>query len=173
MIKLVAIIALNFIVLNLAQAENNLDLWGKRNLAWEEENRPTANFLSDIGLYSLIGTAVVYASTEYSLKHGLAATATLGVNAGINQLVKYQVGRERPDGSDNLSFYSGHTSNSFAASGILCLASKKICPYGLALATSVGLLRVSANKHWLSDVLIGGGIGYVNGRYLPTLVLRW
>lgn len=156
-----------------AQAENNFDLWGKENLAWTEENRKIASTISDIALYSLIGSAIVYTSAERSLKHGLAATATLGVNAGLNQLVKHTVQRERPDGSDRLSFYSGHTSASFASASILCLSKKKLCAPGLSIALLVGYLRISANKHWLSDVGVGAAIGYVNGRYAPLMVIKW
>lgn len=172
-IKVFMLILAQFLCTN-AQAEVNfIDQFGKDNLAWQEDNQKIAGTMSDFGLYSLMGGAILYVSLDRSWKHGLAATATLGVNAGLNQLVKHQVGRERPDGSDRLSFYSGHSAGAAFGAGLFCLTNKKLCVPAMGLATTVGYLRIAANRHWSSDVLCGLGIGYVNGRYLPTLLLRW
>ena len=66
--------------------------------------------------------------------------------------------RERPDGSDRLSFYSMHTAMAFQTLGGPRLA--------VALPVSVGTggLRVAAGKHWLTDVLVGAGVGALTSR---------
>ena len=43
----------------------------------------------------------------------------------------------------------------------------------LVIASGVGYLRIAADKHWFSDVLVGAGVGYVSGRYIPTLVYQF
>lgn len=168
------LIAITLIYTQAGIAEvNKFDLWGKENLAWEEENRPKANLASDISLYMLISSAIIVPSLQRGLKHGAVAVGTLGVNAGLNQLVKHQVGRERPDGSDRLSFYSGHTSNAFFASGAICIQSKKLCPIAIGLAGITGYLRIAANRHWTTDVLFAGGLSFYLGKVMPTLVIKW
>lgn len=68
----------------------------------------------------------------------------------------------RPNGSKN-SFPSGHTSNAFALAGILHHELKNSSPIlsysGYVLATTTGAFRVLNNKHWVSDVLVGAGVG--------------
>jgi membrane-associated phospholipid phosphatase len=40
---------------------------------------------------------------------------------------------------------------------------------GYGLATVVGLARMDNNRHWTSDVLVGGGIGMLLGQCLYAL----
>ncbi len=70
---------------------------------------------------------------------------------------------ERPDGSSNLSFPSGHTAEAFASAEFLRQEYKDVSGwYGVAgyvTATATGMLRMYNNKHWLSDVIAGAGVG--------------
>ena len=71
--------------------------------------------------------------------------------------------QQRPDGSDYASFPSGHTAEAFASAEFLRQEYKGVSPwYGVAgyvAASATGLLRMYNNKHWLSDVVTGAGIG--------------
>src|SRR5205814_2039745 len=104
----------------------------------------------------------------------------------LNQIVKFEVARERPDvhhgrakGSpeDNLSFFSGHTTWSFAAataSGtVASLRGYRGAPAvwagSLAFAAFTGYLRIGADRHWLSDVVTGAAVGAIAGVVLPRL----
>jgi membrane-associated phospholipid phosphatase len=78
---------------------------------------------------------------------------------------------------DNLSFYSGHTSLTFTlatASGtVASLRGYSLAPAiwsaGLGVAALAGWLRIAADKHYLSDVLVGAVAGSLAGVLLPVL----
>jgi hypothetical protein len=94
-------------------------------------------------------------------------TLALGATAVITEGLKLVSHEQRPDGSDDHSFPSGHTSISFAAAaGIEQRYGWKLgLPAHLA-AAFVGLARVEANKHHLHDVVIGAAIGEAAGLLL-------
>lgn len=77
----------------------------------------------------------------------------------------------RPDGSPN-SFPSGHTTTAFVNATVLYKEFKDTDPWiaysGFVVATATGYLRLTNNKHWLPDVMVGAGIGIltVNVVYL-------
>jgi membrane-associated phospholipid phosphatase len=111
----------------------------------------------------------------------------------LNQTVKFIAGRERPfvhvldedqkrltphPTDNNLSFYSGHTNLAFAlvvgAGTVAELRGYKhrmwIWVAGLPVAASVGLLRMGADKHYLTDVTTGALIGSAFGVAVPLLL---
>ncbi|MDX2047767.1 MAG: phosphatase PAP2 family protein [Chitinophagaceae bacterium] len=75
---------------------------------------------------------------------------------------------QRPDGSDYLSFPSGHTATAFAAAEFMRQEYKDVSPWygiaGYAAASATGYLRMYNNKHWLGDVVAGAGIGILSTR---------
>lgn len=92
------------------------------------------------------------------------------VNGAYTGILKYSVQRSRPDGSDSLSFPSGHASTAFS------LAAVANHHYGwrvgvpaYVLASGIGLSRIESNRHHLSDVLAGATIGLIVGRTVGHL----
>ena len=81
--------------------------------------------------------------------------------------LKYAVGEERPDHSDNFSFPSGHTATAFTNAALLFYEFKDsnlwYASSGFLFATATGALRIANNKHYTSDVLAGAGIGMATG----------
>jgi membrane-associated phospholipid phosphatase len=78
------------------------------------------------------------------------------------------------------SFFSGHTSLAFTSAALMCFhratspifgeaADAATCVSGMALASTVGLLRIMSDRHYLSDVVVGAGIGLFSGLVLPYL----
>ncbi len=72
----------------------------------------------------------------------------------------------RPDGSAPNSFPSGHTTTAFAAAEFLNQEFKdKSVLYsigGYAIATTTGILRMYNNRHYLSDIICGAGLGMLS-----------
>jgi len=106
------------------------------------------------------------------------------VNALLTSVVQRAVGRERPFAQEcgtvghaactspddrNTSFFSGHTSFAFTAATLLCFqhgrlnlygdGDRFVCPVALAVASLTGLLRIGADRHWATDVLMGAAVG--------------
>jgi membrane-associated phospholipid phosphatase len=79
--------------------------------------------------------------------------------------IKYAVRRERPDGSNNLSFPSGHASVTFATATVIerHLGWRKSI-LGYAIASYVAMSRIHDNQHYLSDVIFGAAVGTIAGR---------
>ncbi|WP_254091740.1 phosphatase PAP2 family protein [Dawidia soli] len=84
----------------------------------------------------------------------------------------------RPDTKELTSFPSGHTAQAFATATFMAREyGHKSIWYSIGaytIATGVGTMRVMNNRHWLSDVLAGAGIGILttNLAYL-THQYRW
>jgi membrane-associated phospholipid phosphatase len=78
--------------------------------------------------------------------------------------LKYAVSRERPDGSSNDSFPSGHAATTFASATVLArhLGSNATWP-ALVIASFVSMSRVNQHRHYLSDVVFGAGLGIAVG----------
>lgn len=81
----------------------------------------------------------------------------LGITIGAAETVKALVHRTRPDGSDRQSFYSEHTAIATVASGWRVFV-------GVPLAIGTGTLRISAHKHFATDVLVGAMAGFFTQR---------
>ncbi len=81
---------------------------------------------------------------------------------GITELIKKSNQKLRPNGLPD-SFPSGHTTIAFTNATVLYNEFRKSAPTlaysGYAFATAVGFFRMANNKHYLSDVLVGAGIG--------------
>ena len=74
---------------------------------------------------------------------------------------------EKPDGTAYSSFPSGHTTAAFAAATVYALEYKNspfIPILSYSAATLIGLSRLTENKHWASDILVGGMLGYLCGK---------
>ena len=99
----------------------------------------------------------------------LASTAmSYGLMAGFVNGIKYTAKEMRPDGSTANSWPSGHTATAFVGATILhkeygLTRSPWYSVAGYGVATATGVMRVLNNRHWISDVLSGAGIGIMSG----------
>lgn len=103
---------------------------------------------------------------QFGRRLGTAYTA-LGLSALATHGLKIVVGRERPDGSNQRSFPSGHTSSSFTVAAVLQeFYGPEIGIPAYLLAATSGLARIQSRHHYLSDVIFGAALGIVFGRGL-------
>ncbi len=166
---------------------------GVRELAvWDDPRR--AARVSDVigyGLAPVAASALLAVTSERWGEYGDDMTAIFEVVWGtqiVTQLAKISAGRQRPyahyrDGpaplsqEDNLSFFSGHSSLTFSiAVGAGVIAQRRgyrlapaIWATGLAIAATTAYLRVAADRHYFTDVLVGGAVGALGGALIPRL----
>jgi membrane-associated phospholipid phosphatase len=96
----------------------------------------------------------------------------------IVRIIKPSAQVLRPDASNYHAFPSGHTAQAFVAATFMHKEyGEKSVWYSIgaySLATSVGALRILNNKHWISDVLAGAGIGILSTNVVyMTHRYRW
>lgn len=89
-----------------------------------------------------------------------AATMATAVN-----VIKHTVKEPRPDSGARNSFPSGHTATAFMGAEIV--REEYGWAYGSAaygVATLIGVARLYNERHWMTDVLAGAGIGILSAR---------
>ncbi len=90
------------------------------------------------------------------------------IMAALVNGIKYTAKEMRPDGSTANSWPSGHTATSFVGATLLhkeygLTRSPWYSVAGYGVATATGVMRVLNNRHWISDVMSGAGIGILSG----------
>lgn len=87
---------------------------------------------------------------------------------GIKSIAKV----ERPDGSSRNSFPSGHTATAFMGAEFLWQEYRDVSVWygitGYLVAAGTGVFRMYNDRHWLTDVTAGAGIGI-----LSTKIAYW
>ncbi len=120
--------------------------------------------IGTVGRYVLVAAALGIPAVKGDWEGDLQAAGSVGLASLATTGLKEAFPTMRPDGSDDKSFPSGHTSVSFAAAATL--TNRYGWKVGLpahALAAFVGATRVEARKHRAVDVLAGAAIGELSG----------
>lgn len=172
---------------------NPFDRWVRGELRWRDT--VAARLGSDVLAGAVpLGAAAALALSGWRAGGSRAAFEDLAVAAEAfsiallaTEVVKLAAGRQRPyawadpaarDADANLSFWSGHTAATFAAASaagtVARLRGYRSWPWilgiGLAGATATGWLRIAADRHWATDVLVGAAVGSAAGFGLPMLL---
>ncbi len=133
-----------------------------------------ANVVGDVGAW--MGGAIVlggisggvlligYKSENHKLRRvGYDLSQTFLLTQGLTQALKFSVGRERPNGENNQSFPSGHSSGSFAMAVVIAHHHPKAAIPAFGVAAFVAYSRLVKDKHWLSDTIGGATLGVIVG----------
>lgn len=134
--------------------------------------------------YALISAAGIFSygmlANDTKAKHvAFSGVKAFILTGALTYIPKSIFGRQRPnakDGPDHLdwhgpfqgeSFFSGHTSVSFAFASVVAdyyKDTKWVPVLAYTFASLTGLSRIYDNKHWASDVLAGAAFGIAMGK---------
>ncbi len=124
------------------------------------------NYLQYAPLAAMLSMKVAGVESRSSWGKMVTADALSAViMASMVNGIKYTAKVERPDGSSKNSFPSGHTATAFVMASMLEKEYGHLSPwvgYGAySMAMTTGVMRMMNNRHWMSDVMAGAGIGIV------------
>src|SRR5262245_61512505 len=134
----------------------------------------TSTLLAASGGTYLIGKIT---GNRHVQETGLLALHALGHSQVVPGVVKQLTNRLRPIGLNGSagfwnggdSFPSGHASTTFAVATVFAYEYRErpLVPIvAYTVASSVAASRVAAQRHWLSDIVVGGSMGFLVGRYV-------
>jgi membrane-associated phospholipid phosphatase len=145
-----------------------------KNELKEERNEHLGHFHTSIDNYLQFSPIIiaygldafgVKSKTDFANRTAILLKGELMVG-GLTALLKNTTHQLRPDNSTYNSFPSGHTAQAFAAATFLSEEYKdriRWMPYAAySLATGVGMMRMANNRHYISDVLVGAGLGILS-----------
>ena len=158
----------------------------QRHFAPDKDTTSTKNFrkLGDAGQVAgpVIGTAFLLQGIAFenprSKETGILTYESFIVAGIFEGALKFVVGRKRPSTttepfkfsplSGNASFPSGHTTEAFAGATVFAEQYPHwyVAVPAYAAASAVGLSRLRANQHWLSDVVAGAFLGSGTSHFL-------
>jgi len=163
-VVLVSYGALSFVV----KPIRNVDYYFKGYVA-----RTDPNYNSKAADYLQLSPAVLVYALNLAGDRGqndfVDRTALLALSGAILTIAdgsKYLAHRDRPYGTDPLSFPSGHTGAAFVAAEFLAQEYSWKSPLygvlGYTLAATTGALRIYGKAHWFSDCVAGAGLGMLS-----------
>lgn len=136
-------------------------------------------------------TLAVHRNPEVAAQLFLIDFEVFTLAAATQMLISRLIGRARPyvadlcdgdkpcPGGPYRSLVSGHTMAAFTAAGLMCLhhemlpifggglPDKWACAWAVSVASVTGFMRLPADEHYMSDVLMGAGLGFFYGYFIP------
>jgi membrane-associated phospholipid phosphatase len=173
---------------------NEFDSAARAALLWSDPHAANvASNITGIGLAPVAAFGLdALAASHDGYPRAVPLDALLVMEALVlaidaTEIAKVLIGRERPllrahsdpprppTANDNLSFFSGHATETAAlaaASGtVATMRGYRWAPLtwavGGAIAAATAYLRIGADEHWLSDVLVGLAVGVGIGFAVP------
>ena len=139
------------------------------------------NYLQYAPAAAMVGLKVAGVEGRNSWGRMLVSDAfSAGIMAIAVNSIKYTAKVQRPGGGSHNSFPSGHTATAFMTATMLhkeygLTRSPWYSVGGYTVATTTAIMRMMNNRHWLSDVLAGAGIGIIStnlGYFLADLIFK-
>lgn len=164
-------------LLSLSDIRYEIRDWRNRHLSGFHTNLDDVLAVSPLAVVYALDWAGIPAKTDFRNRSAILIKSELLCLATVYGL-KYVSLEQRPDGTDDHSFPSSHTAQAFMAATFLSEEYKHRFPWmpyaAYTLASGVGAMRIANNRHYLSDVLIGAGIGILSQKLAYwTHQYRW
>lgn len=130
------------------------------NFAYHGHADDYIQYVPLVAVYAL-NAAGVKGKNNFGNRTAIVAKSFI-LNGIFVDRLKSWTGVRRPDGGIR-SFPSGHTAKAFSLAHFMHHEYGDISPWfsvgAYSTATAVGVMRVAKNAHWISDVIMGAGVG--------------
>lgn len=148
--------------------KDNMTEWRKNKYVKVDD------YLQYLPVAANVGLGLTGIKARHPLRERVACTATAYLVMGIMvNVTKRAVGEKRPDTNARNSFPSGHTATAFMGAELVRKEygnAAGLCAY--AVATSVAVMRLYNNRHWLNDIIAGAGMGIMSAK-IGFWLLPW
>lgn len=127
------------------------------------------DFSQYVPMASIYGLSALGIKSKNNFKDKtiILTTSYLLMGLAVNAFKK-TASVERPDGTSFNSFPSGHTATAFMGAELMMQEFKNESIWygisGYVVATGTGVFRMYNNRHWLTDVVAGAGIGILSAK---------
>ena len=127
------------------------------------------DFSQYVPMASIYGLSALGIKSKNNFKDKtiILTTSYLLMGLAVNAFKK-TASVERPDGTSFNSFPSGHTATAFVGAELMMQEFKNESIWygisGYVVATGTGVFRMYNNRHWLTDVVAGAGIGILSAK---------
>jgi len=124
-----------------------------------------ARFLA-AGTAALGSVGILFHKPALTRAAGEVTLSLAAATAGAS-LIKVVSDRTRPNGNNDFSFPSGHTTGAFAVATVLDREfGGWVGPIAYGAAASVGFSRMADRHHYFSDVVAGAILGHFIGKWV-------
>jgi membrane-associated phospholipid phosphatase len=140
--------------------KNNVRDFAEKNLVYHGNVDDYLQYAPGVAVYALNALGIK-SKNNFGNSTALMVKSFL-LNGLITDRLKYWINEPRPNGGVR-SFPSGHTSKAFMFAHFMHKEFGELSPWysvgAYSAAATVGYMRVAKSAHWISDVMMGAGIG--------------
>jgi membrane-associated phospholipid phosphatase len=140
--------------------KNNAREFMQENLAYHGRVDDYLQYVPGVAVYAFNALGIK-GKNNFGNSTALMVKSFL-LNGIITDRLKYWINEPRPNGGVR-SFPSGHTSKAFMFAHFMHKEFGELSPWysigAYSAAATVGTMRMAKSAHWISDVLMGAGIG--------------
>lgn len=145
------------------------------------QNAEVAWQLAIIDLQSLGFAGLVSLGAEHSVGRMRPYVLSCGAN-GVALDAQGHLLHTCGTSNDFRSFYSGHATSTATVAGLVCLHHQHLplfgggfadlapCLFMIGVSAATGVLRLTYDEHWASDVIVGWLDGVLSGYVLPSIL---
>jgi membrane-associated phospholipid phosphatase len=135
----------------------------QENLAYDGRSDDYIQYAPLVTVYAL-NLCGIKGKNNFGNRTALALKSFL-LNDLISWQLKHRINEKRPSGGGH-SFPSGHTSRAFAFAHFMHKEYGEVSPWfsigAYSCAATVGYMRLAKDAHWISDVVMGAGLGILS-----------
>ena len=171
---------------------------GERRAALVSDLMVTSMMVAPFAVH-VAPVALIHENGDVAGQLALISLQSFAATFALTNVTKILVGRARPRVAEcfaqqlvdpdyeceprpTVSFFSGHSAAAFTGAGLLCVVGNNVpvygdrggnrvpCIAGLVGATSTAVLRIAANRHHLTDIVVGALMGLASGWMVPYLL---